>query len=96
MQHMKLDNDAVKRNKINVLFNTASVNVMGENFHWSMDTKNEYDKIVKYCSAAKEAGFSYYGFRNSGEFVAESIAQYFLSENPSEYAKRVVEILKGG
>lgn len=96
VQHMQLDNDAVKRNKINVLFNAASENVMGKDFRWSMDSKNEHDKIVQYCAAAKDAGFSYYGFRNSGEFVAESIAQYFLSEKPSEYAKQVVEILKGG
>ena len=47
------------------------------------------------CKKAKVAGFSYYGLRNSKEFVAESIAQYFLDENPSEIAKEVASILKG-
>nr|DAD95707.1 MAG TPA: Pro-Pro endopeptidase-1 [Myoviridae sp. ctkOm7] len=52
-------------------------------------------KALSLAKKAKVAGFSYYGLRNSKEFVAESIAQYFLAENPSEIAKEVASILKG-
>lgn len=52
--------------------------------------------IKQGCSGVKDNGFSYYGLRNSDEFVAESVAQFFLSDNPSEIAKKVVQILKGG
>jgi len=52
-------------------------------------------KALSLAKKAKVAGFSYYGLRNSKEFVAESIAQYFLAENPSEITKEVASILKG-
>ncbi len=92
VQHMKLDKDAILKNKIDVLYSKTFSDIMGSEL-WSISNK---DAITKGCSGAKNAGFSYYGLRNSGEFVAESVAQYFLSDNPSEIAKRVVEILKGG
>jgi len=38
---------------------------------------------------------SYYGLRNTGELVAESVAEY-LAGNPRDTAKKVVEILLGG
>nr|WP_302658049.1 hypothetical protein [uncultured Dysosmobacter sp.] len=56
---------------------------------------DEHSNCAAACKKAKVAGFSYYGLRNSGEFVAGSIAQYFLAENPSEIAKEVASILKG-
>jgi len=92
VQHMLLDKDAIRKNKIDVLYSKTFSDIMGSET-WSISNK---DAITKGCSGAKNAGFSYYGLRNSGEFVAESVAQYFLSDNPSEIAKRVVEILKGG
>lgn len=92
VQHMLLDNDAILKNKIDVLYSKTYSDIMGSEL-WSISNK---ETITKGCSGAKSAGFSYYGFRNSGEFVAESVAQYLLSDNPSDIAKKVVEILKGG
>jgi len=92
VQHMKLDKDAILKNKIDVLYSKTFSDIMGSEL-WSISNK---DAITKGCAGAKDAGFSYYGLRNSGEFVAESVAQYFLSDNPSDIAKKVVEILKGG
>lgn len=92
VQHMLLDKNAILKNKINILYSETFSAIMGSDA-WSVSSK---DIIAKGCTGAKNIGFSYYGLRNSGEFVAESIAQYFLSENPSEISKRVVEILKGG
>ena len=60
---------------------------------WS---KDNMEIIKKGCAGAKEIGFCYYGLKDSGEFVAESIAQFFISDNPSEIAKNVIIILKGG
>lgn len=92
VQHMLLDKDAIRKNKIDVLYSKTFSDIMGSET-WSISNK---DAITKGCAGAKNVGFSYYGLRNSGEFVAESVAQYFLSNNPSEIAKKVVEILKGG
>lgn len=91
VQHMALDNDAVKRNKIDVLYRKAFSDILGDGTAWTMDQ----DAALPLAKKAKDAGFSYYGLRNSGEFVAESIAQYYLSDKPGEIAKQVVEILKG-
>ena len=87
---MILDNDPVKKNKINVLYRKTISNIMG-NGTWSTSV----EAIKSGCAAAKSAGFSYYGLRNSDEFVAESIAQYFLSDSPSEIATSVANILRG-
>lgn len=91
VQHMVLDSDAVKRNKIDVLYRKAFSDILGDGTAWTMDQ----DTALPLAKKAKDAGFSYYGLRNSGEFVAESIAQYYLSDKPGEIAKQVVEILKG-
>ena len=74
------------------MYSKTYSDIMGSEL-WSISNK---ETITKGCSGAKSAGFSYYGLRNSGEFVAESVAQYLLSDNPSDIAKKVVEILKGG
>lgn len=92
VQHMILDKNVVIRNKIKVLYKKTFSDIMNSQ-NWSM---TDADIIKNGCAGAKNIGFSYYGLRNSGEFVAESIAQYFLSENPSETAKTVVKILRGG
>lgn len=91
VQHMILDNDATKKNQIDVLYRKAYSDILGDNTAWTM----EIAKALSLAKKAKAAGFSYYGLRNSKEFVAESIAQYFLAENPSEIAKEVASILKG-
>ena len=91
VQHMILDNDAAKKNQIDVLYRRTYSDILGDNTAWTMDIATARSLAKK----AKAAGFSYYGLRNSGEFVAESIAQYFLAENPSEIAKEVASILKG-
>lgn len=91
VQHMILDNDATKKNQIDVLYRKAYSDILGDNTAWTMDIA----KALSLAKKAKAAGFSYYGLRNSKEFVAESIAQYFLAENPSEIAKEVASILKG-
>lgn len=90
VQHMILDNNALKKNKIDVLYRKTFSDILGTKTTWTIDKDT-----VALAKKTKEAGFSYYGLRNSSEFVAESIAQYYLSDKPSEIAKQVVEILKG-
>lgn len=91
VQHMLLDGDARKRNAINVFFNKTFSDVLGEGFTWVRD-KNV---AMQMSEKVKEVSFSYYGLKNAGEMVAESVAQYFLSPEPSEIAKTVVKILNG-
>lgn len=91
VQHMILDNNALKKNKIDVLYRKTFSDILGAETTWTIDKDT-----AALAKKTKEAGFSYYGLRNSGEFVAESIAQYYLSDNPGEIAKQVVKILKGG
>ena len=91
VEHMVLDNDAVKKNQINVLYRKTFSDILGDGTAWTMDQ----DTALSLAKKAKDAGFSYYGLRNSGEFVAESIAQYYLADKPGEIAKQVVKILKG-
>lgn len=90
VQHMLLDGDAAKRNRINVLYQKVFSDILGEGATWTTDGK----VVFSFAQKAKDAGFSYYGLRNSGEFVAESVAQYFLAEEPGEIAKQVVKILR--
>lgn len=90
-QHMLLDSDAKKRNAINVFFNKTFSDVFGEEFTWVRD-KNV---AMQMSEKVKEVSFSYYGLKNAGEMVAESVAQYFLSPEPSDIAKTVVKILNG-
>ncbi len=88
---MILDKDAIKRNKIDVLYNRTFSDILGKNHVW----KSKGEEVAEMAAKAKEAGFSFYGLMDSDEFVAESIAQYFLSDNPGDIAKSVIEILKG-
>lgn len=90
VQHMILNNNALKKNKIDVLYRKTFSDILGTETTWTIDKDT-----AALAKKTKEAGFSYYGLRNSGEFVAESIAQYYLSDKPGEIAKQVVEILKG-
>lgn len=90
VQHMILDNNALKKNKIDVLYRKTFSDILGAETTWTIDKDT-----AALAKKTKEAGFSYYGLRNSGEFVAESISQYYLSDKPGEIAKQVVEILKG-
>ena len=92
VQHMLLDSDAQKRNAINVLYKQTFSDILGDGFTWTTNAAVAEQMAGK----AKDAAFSYYGLRNASEMVAESIAQYFLSPNPSDIAKKVVSILNGG
>ena len=80
----------LSKNKIDVLYRKTFSDILGAETTWTIDKDT-----AALAKKTKEAGFSYYGLRNSGEFVAESIAQYYLSDKPGEIAKQVVEILKG-
>lgn len=91
VQHMLLDGDARKRNAINVFFKETYSSVLGDKFTWT----SEGAVAATMTEKVKSVSFSYYGLRNAGEMVAESIAQYFLSTEPSEIAKTVVKILNG-
>lgn len=90
VQHMILDNDASRSHQIEVLYQQTFVDIPGKGTEWTKDEKAALDLASK----AKKAGFSYYGLLDPGEFVAESIARYFLVENPGEISKKVVEILR--
>ena len=92
VQHMILDNDTIAQRKIDILYDQIFSDIIGTDI-WS--AKNEA-LIKKGCTGAKEIGFCYYGLKDSGEFVAESIAQFFISDSPCEIAKNVITILKGG
>ena len=85
-----LDNDASRSHQIEVLYQQTFIDILGIGTEWTKDEK----AVLDLASKAKEAGFSYYGLLDPGEFVAESIAQYFLVENPGEISKKVVEILR--
>lgn len=91
VQHMILDNNSLKQNQIEVLYNKTFRDIMGNGTSWRVDDPDLLERAKK----AKEHGFSFYGLRNSGEFVAEAIAQYFLADEPSEISKNVVNILGG-
>ena len=92
VQHMILDNDTIAQRRIDMLYNQTFSDIMGAD-NWSQDNA---ETIRKGCAGAKEIGFCYYGLKDSGEFVAESIAQFFVSDSPSEIVKNVITILKGG
>ena len=77
--------------KIVDLYSKKYYNIVGNN-QW---TKNINANSIKWISNAKKENFSYYGLRNENEFVAEAIAQYFCSDNPSDISKEVVKILLG-
>lgn len=91
VQHMILDDDASRSHKIDVLFQQTFIDILGIGTEWTKDNRVALGLAMK----AKKAGFSYYGMSDPCEFVAESIAQYFLAENPCEISKKVIEILMG-
>ena len=92
VQHMILDNDPAKRIKIDVLYNKAFSDILGSETVWTAE-----ETVARQLAAkAKGANFSYYGLCSSNEFVAESIAQFLLSDNPSDIANNVIKILTGG
>ena len=92
VEHMICNNDAVKNNKISVLYKRMYDEVFGKDHTWTTDL----DVAIKQGKKAQRKGFSYYGFRNQKEFVAEAIAKYYLSDNPGDIANEVVKILIGG
>lgn len=89
VQHMILDSDREKRSKIDALFAEAYSSVIGDGGEW----KEDGIEALNMAKKAKKAGFSYYGLKSADEMVAESIAQYFLSGNSCDIAKKVIEIL---
>lgn len=92
VQHMLLDNDPKKRNAINIFHRETYKRILGDGFTWTREQNVSKEMGIK----AKAESFSYYGLKNPNEMVAESIAQYYLSENPSDIAKKVISILIGG
>lgn len=69
----------------------AQINALREGIRTERFTRNRKgDRNHKYSDWLSE-----YGFTNTGEFVAESVAEY-LAGNPRETARKVVEILTGG
>ena len=83
VQHWLTDNDMEKLLKIDRI--RMEINNKCELGYWDYRAPEE---------TKKKAGeyLSYYGMRNNGEFIAESIAEY-MSGNPRATAKRVVDIL---
>lgn len=83
VQHWLTDNDTEKLLKIDRI--RMEINNKCELGYWDYRAPEE---------TKKKAGeyLSYYGMRNNGEFIAESIAEY-MSGNPRATAKRVVDIL---
>ena len=92
VEHMMLDDDVSLKNKIDTLYSKTYRDIMGNNTIWT----DSGDDILKLAKKAKDAGFSYYGLRDSGEFVAEAVAQYYCSDKPSDITKQIIKILKEG
>ena len=80
------------KNKIEDLFSAKYSDIMGAETEWKL----QGDDIPDLAKKAKDAGFSYYGFRNSDEFVAEAIAQYYCSDEPSKITKEIIKTLLEG
>lgn len=78
VQHMYLDNDPALLERIKILYAKVYCDILGADTPWVTDR----DVIAECGIRAKAAGFSYYGLRNVGDFVAEAIAQYYCLENP--------------
>ena len=84
VQHMILDNNAGKLNRIQLLHKRLMRELGIDS--WSAN-KTDPDKL-------KRAGkhISYYALSNENELVAESVAEY-MAGNPRPVAKKVIEIL---
>lgn len=91
IQHKICDSDPAIANRIEILYKRTFKEILGNdiNYNWRLD------KSLENSQAVKNAGFSYYGLRNSGEFIAEAIAQYYTMPDPSEISKKVIAVLKG-
>jgi len=79
--------DAIKRNKISVLRNQLL----------RSSGIDKWDKVLNTKEQKTAAGrlISYYALRGDKELIAESVAEY-MTGNPREAAKKVIEILIGG
>ncbi len=86
IQHFFLDTNIDKREKIQLLRNKIAALCLDKK-GWSMNDTSGMIKAKEYLS--------YYGLKDIGEFVAESVAEY-MNGNPRNTAKEVVEILIGG
>ena len=92
VQHKFLDNDEQKRNAIQALYSQVYSDILGTDAEYlSVDDQKIFDE----CKKAKNAGFSYYGLQDIGEFTAESIAQYFSGDS-GKIATKVFKALIGG
>ncbi|MBR5004185.1 MAG: hypothetical protein IKY14_01815, partial [Erysipelotrichaceae bacterium] len=78
--------DAIGTPEINKKLNDHRKSIQEER----MQRSRKGDRSHRYSDWLSE-----YGFTNTGEFVAESVAEY-LAGNPRETASKVVEILIGG
>lgn len=83
VQHMIIDQNVWKKKRIEAMRKDIADSIGITN--WSMNDTKEHMK------AAGEY-LSYYGLKDTGEFIAESVAEY-MSGNTRETAKKVVEIL---
>ena len=83
--HWLTDNDAIKRNQLDVLLYQTRTDLGITT--WSRDDTQENKR------AAGER-LSYYGLNNVQEFMAESIAEY-VAGNPRQLATQVVNVLLG-
>lgn len=92
VQHMYLDDNPLLQEKIKHLYHETYCDILGADTQWVTDQS----VIAKYGVMAKEAGFSYYGLRNTSDFVAEAIAQYYCSDAPGTIALKVINILLKG
>lgn len=66
--------------------------ILGKSTPWVMGQS----VVMAHGIRAKAVGFSYYGPRNIGDFVAEAIAQYCCLENPGSITMDVINTLLKG
>ena len=83
VQHMVTDRNVWKKKRIEAMRKDIADSIGITN--WSMNDTKEHMK------AAGEY-LSYYGLKDTGEFIVESVAEY-MGGNTRETAKKVVEIL---
>lgn len=93
VEHMICDNNPAVKNQVQILYAQRFSEILGSDAVWSVSDRAA---VLRGCKNAQAAGFSYYGLRNEGEFVAESVAQYYGTDKPGEIARTVVECLLGG
>ena len=87
--------DIRKYNNIEIIYKKAYHELYGNEIWANAIREGEtYEDYLSRCLKAKEAGFSYYGFRNASEFIAEAISGYY-GGNESALIKSVIDIIKG-